>query len=132
MGQQDDNNDHTLSHHCISSETVIYNYCVLGRLANLSSREYILKAARYADRTTEMEQMFIRSQVAYLSGNPEGCVKALKELVERYPNERLSWEYLGITSLEMGRTEESIQYLNRVAELNPTAGIIYSDLAYAY
>ena len=65
-------------------------------------------------------------------GNLEGCVEALKKILEVDPNHVQTHMALGVHQQKLGRLEEAIFHAKKVTELEPTDAFSFTQLSVIY
>ena len=65
-------------------------------------------------------------------GNLEGCVEALKNILNVDPNHVQTHMALGVHQQKLGRIEEAIHHAKKVAELEPTDAFSFTQLSVIY
>jgi len=107
------------------------------RLAQIETgeeqRRLIAKAAKYSDKVSQKEKLYIRTFEAGISGNQTQAIKELEKLVERYPEEKDAYFTLGsFYQVRLRQPGEAVRYLNKAIEIDPLYKVAYNLLAYAY
>ena len=95
-------------------------------------KKLIAKAVKYSNKVSQKERHYIKAQEAAISGDGKREIQELKKLVERYPDEKLAFLWLGGIYRELGKSEESVRYLNQAIKIDPLYKFAYNALAYAY
>ncbi len=95
-------------------------------------KKLIAKAVEYSDKVSQKEKHYIKSLVAYISGNHAQAIKELQKLVERYPEEKEAFLLLGQYNFLRGKYEEAVRHSNRAIEIDPLYKIAYNVLAGMY
>jgi tetratricopeptide (TPR) repeat protein len=91
------------------------------------------EAVAHSDNVSWKEKLYIGAMRNLMSGNPELAVLEIEKIVERYPEEKEAFFWMGHNySVEMGRSEESIPYYQRAIEIDPLDKTVYNEMAYAY
>jgi tetratricopeptide (TPR) repeat protein len=92
------------------------------------------KALKYSDKVSHKERSYIKVlEIGYSEkATPDDYVKALKELLKRYPDEKDALTMLASYYRSSRKFEQSIQYFNRVIEIDPLYKLAYNELAYVY
>lgn len=101
-------------------------------LAMMNNAELIKQAAKYADKASYKEQLYIKSREMVIERNLPQAAAVLKRLVARYPDEKEAWYFLGVYSYSLRNYEESITYLKKSVEIDPLYTGPYNHMAYAY
>lgn len=95
--------------------------------------ELTAKAVEYSDKVSQKEKNYIKAQEAVISGNYTEVIEELKKLVERYPEEKLAFLWLGsIYHNVVGDPEEAVRHYNKAIEIDPLYKLAYNALVYAY
>jgi len=106
------------------------------RLASLKSGEernrLTAQAVKYSDKASQKEKYYIKSWEAYVSGNYTESINELQKLVERYPEEKEAFLYLGFMHENLREFEKEVHYLSRAIQIDPFYKEAYNLLAYAY
>ena len=107
------------------------------RLAQIESGEeqkkLIVKAAKYSDKVSQKEKLYIKVFEAGISSNQTQAIKELEKIVERYPEEKEALFMLGsFNQIRLRRPEEAVRYLNKAIEIDPLYKMAYNLLAYTY
>jgi len=98
-----------------------------------AARESISKAAKYTDKITQKEKLYIEGFEAYLKGDYPQAIKVLKKIVESYPDEKDAFWRLGLIYYRnLLKFEEAVHYLNKAIEIDPLYKMAYNNLAYTY
>jgi tetratricopeptide (TPR) repeat protein len=98
-----------------------------------AARDAIEKARALADKATEKERLYIEASYAQrVERDGEKYFRILKQLSERYPQEKefhlhLGGHYLGTGDLEKARAEYT-----RALELDPDYGVAFNQLAFIH
>ncbi|MCK4385676.1 MAG: protein kinase, partial [candidate division Zixibacteria bacterium] len=92
----------------------------------------IAKAVEYSDKVSQKEKHYIKALEAGISGNYAQAIKELKKIVERYPEEKEAFYWIGVTYYKLGQFEEAVRHFNKAIEIDPLYKLAYNDLAYAY
>jgi tetratricopeptide (TPR) repeat protein len=98
----------------------------------LEQKKMAAKAVEYSDGVSQKERHYIRSQEARISGNYTQAIAEAEKIVERYPEEKEAFNWLGEIYYQLSHWEEAIRYYNRVIEIDPLYKWAYNSLAYAY
>jgi serine/threonine protein kinase/Flp pilus assembly protein TadD len=106
------------------------------RLAQLETGEeqkrLTAKAVEYLDKVSWKEKHYIKSLEASISGNYAQAIVEAEKIVERYPDEKEAFFWLGEIYYGLRQFEESIRYWTQTIEIDPLYKIVYNDLSYAY
>jgi len=113
----------------------LYLYSAYNRLGNTTAgNEAIEKAKALSHQATEKGRFYIESDYAFrVERNSENAIRILEQMVKKYPKEKRAHVALGyIYYWGKGLTNESIEELNKVVELDPNYGGAFNDMAYIY
>jgi len=100
---------------------------------NRAARETITKAAKYTDKMTQKEKLYIKAFEAYITGDYSQAITGLKKIVESYPDEKDAFYVLGqIYYGDLHESQEAVQYLSKAIQIDPLYKLAYNILAYAY
>ncbi len=95
--------------------------------------ELLRKAKEFSEKATEKERLFILAEYASsIEKDSEKRIRILKELIEKYPNEKDAHFELGFTYQNRGLFAGAIEEYQRALELAPTDGFILNQLGYLY
>jgi tetratricopeptide (TPR) repeat protein len=96
-------------------------------------REIVRKAKEYSDKATEKERLYILAEHTYIiERDSEKRIRILKELIEKYPNEKDAHFELGFVYQARGLFVEAIEEYEKALELTPNDGYIVNALGYLY
>jgi len=96
-------------------------------------RELLDKAIKYSDKVSQKERLYIKCLEAAQSGNNNQAIKELQRIVERYPDEKGAFYFLGNTYFfTLGQYKQGIAAYEKAIEIDPLAKLSYNALAYAY
>ncbi|HEX9916713.1 MAG TPA: FlgO family outer membrane protein [candidate division Zixibacteria bacterium] len=106
-------------------------------LANLKTgeeqRELTAKAVKYSNKVSQKERYYIESWEEYVSRNYSEANKILQKAVERYPEEKEAFYYIGVTyGDKLHDSKEAIYYFNKAIQIDPLYKVAYNALAYGY
>jgi tetratricopeptide (TPR) repeat protein/TolB-like protein len=91
------------------------------------------KAKIYSGRATERERLFIESQYAgSIERDPAKKFRLLKDLVDKYPEDKEARLELGRFFYSSGRDPEAIGELEKAIAIDPMYGSAVNELGYAY
>jgi len=95
--------------------------------------ELTAKAVEYSDKVSQKEKHYIKAQEAQISGNHAEAIKELKKVVERYPEDKFAFLWLGAVYWNaLGDLEEAVRQLTKAIEIDPLYKFAYNMLAYIY
>jgi serine/threonine protein kinase/Flp pilus assembly protein TadD len=98
-----------------------------------AQEESLQKAKEYANKATEKERLYIEAQYAAgMENDPEKQQRLLKELTEKYPQEKFALFELGNYYRVRNRFAEAIQEFEQALALDPSFGPALNLLGYAY
>jgi len=96
-------------------------------------KELTAKAVKYSDKVSQKEKLYIQALEVRISGNYTQCIKKLQKIVERYPDEKEAFLWIGIIyHYNLREFEEAVRYYNKAIEIDPLYKLAYNMLAYAY
>ncbi|NIS15943.1 MAG: tetratricopeptide repeat protein [Aliifodinibius sp.] len=102
-------------------------------LAMIDDASFIEKAVKYAGNASTVQQHFIYSRAAILNGDIELAKEELREVLDRYPEEKEAHYWLGSYSQTYERNaEEAVFHLRNAIELDSLYKNAYNKIAYAY
>jgi tetratricopeptide (TPR) repeat protein len=98
------------------------------------AKEFIAKAVEYSDRASWKEKHYIKSwEAANIYGNSALAIEELEKIIDRYPDEKRAFMFLGFIYLDIqGNPEGAIRPLTKAIEIDPLYKFSYNMLAYAY
>jgi serine/threonine protein kinase/tetratricopeptide (TPR) repeat protein len=95
--------------------------------------EVLRKAKEYSEKATEKERLYILAEYANsIERDSEKKVRILKELIEKYPNEKDAHSELGFVYHGRDLFADAIEEYQKALELAPTDGFILNHLGYLY
>ena len=89
-------------------------------------------ARRHAAKATERERLYIEAIYAKSLDDGDGAIRIFRELLEKYPREKLAWNLLGDQYRLSKMNREAVECQRRALELDPTFGIALNLLAYSH
>ncbi len=95
-------------------------------------KELIAKAVGYSDRVSQKEKHYIEALELDVSGNYGQAIKELQKLVQRYPEEKEAFYWLGGYYYALKQSDRAILQLNKAIEIDPLYKLAYNLLAYVY
>jgi serine/threonine protein kinase/tetratricopeptide (TPR) repeat protein len=96
-------------------------------------RELLRKAKEFSEKATEKERLYILAEYANsIEKDSEKRIRILKELIEKYPNEKDAHFELGSTYQDRDLFADAIEEIQKAQELAPTDGFILNQLGYLY
>ena len=90
------------------------------------------RATEYSDRVSQKERHYIKALDLDVSGNHMEAIKELRKLVERYPEEKAAFYWLGAYHYALKQTDRAILQLKKAIEIDPFYKLAYNLLAYVY
>jgi eukaryotic-like serine/threonine-protein kinase len=117
-----------------STFAMAYFWLVLDKSASGGlDKELLDKAIKYSDKVSQKERFYIKYLEALESGNNSQAIKELQRIVERYPDEKGAFNFLGgIYCFTLGQYKQGITALQKAIEIDPLSKLPYNSLAYAY
>ena len=95
--------------------------------------ELVRKAKKHSDKATEKERLYIFAEHAYtIERDSEKRIRLLKELIDKYPNEKDAHFELGFVYQRRGSFVEAIEEYEKALELAPNDGYILNAVGYLY
>jgi tetratricopeptide (TPR) repeat protein len=100
----------------------------------MKARDNAIRLAKqHANRATERERLWIESRYAlFIDGDRDTSMARLKELVARYPEDKVACFWLGFTFQSRRQVDEAVHWYERALALDPTYGPALNSLAFAY
>jgi len=108
------------------------------RLAELSyatrpeQRDCVARAMKYSERATWKEQRYIKAQALDLGGTPAKAIEELQKIVERYPDEKDAYQWMGKYYEELGLLQRAASQFEKVVAIDPMYKEAYNYLVYMY
>ena len=96
------------------------------------SEKTIDQALQFIDRVGWRERYLIRSWAAYVKGNYVEAIAEMMKLVEKVPDDKKAYYWLGLYNLNLPLKSEAIRYLSRSLEIDPKYTPALNALAYTY
>ncbi len=91
------------------------------------------KMKTFSLKTTEKERLFIEGlYVLFKEENLEKAVQIFKQIVDKFPKEKMAHHNLGYIYGRMESFDEAIVEYNKALELDPFYGMSINQLAYVY
>ncbi len=91
------------------------------------------KAKTYSTRATERERLFIDARYAgTIERDPAKEIRLLKDLVDKYPEDKEAHFELGLSFFSSDRNFEAIGELEKAIAIDPRYGFAVNQLGYAY
>ncbi len=95
-------------------------------------REYLAKAARYADRLSERRRLLLDAQVARDKGNVAATSRALDELIAKFPDTEIAYTIAGLHyGAELRETDKQLQIMKTGIAALPASGPVLNNYGYA-
>ena len=101
-------------------------------LSLIDDNTMIDRAVQYIDRARRHEQHYIRSQVAFQSGDIESAIRELQQVLESNPDDKEACFRIGIAYSMQLKFETAIHYYQRAIEIDPLYKTVYNQMAYTY
>jgi serine/threonine protein kinase/predicted Zn-dependent protease len=95
-----------------------------------SIREIMQLAKKYSSRATEKERRFIEMYDAFVHRKFEEAEGLSLDFVNRYPDDRDGIFLLGLVSHYAEKFDQSLEYFEKLLEIDPTLAVGYNMLAY--
>jgi serine/threonine protein kinase/Tfp pilus assembly protein PilF len=96
-------------------------------------KKLVAKAVEYSVKASQKEKHYIISLDALISGDYPRAIAEVQKVVERYPQEKWAFFYLGVVYLNILREpEEAVRQFTRAIEIDPLFKDVYNNLAFAY
>jgi tetratricopeptide (TPR) repeat protein/DNA-binding winged helix-turn-helix (wHTH) protein len=97
------------------------------------AKPYLDRAFRLSSRLTEKAKLYVKAWHAHASGDLEGTVRTLYELIKQYPQEIEAYFRLGfILRHGTDRKEEALRIFEQAAAIDPDAQDIHNQLGFLY
>ena len=100
-------------------------------LVTPEKKELIAKAVKYSDNVSQKEKYYIKTLEASVSGDYAQAIEQLQTIVERYPEEKIAFYWLGDIYYSMRQFEEAVRQYTKAIEIDPLYKDPYNELAYA-
>ena len=96
-------------------------------------KRLIAKAVKYSNKVSQKEKLYIQAGEAYASRNYTQYIKELQKIIERYPEEKEAFLFLGLCYLDnLRQPANSVSYLSKAIEIDSLYKDAYNSLAYVY
>ena len=96
-------------------------------------RDLVRKAKEFSEKATEKERLYILAQYAStIEGDAKKRTQLIKELIDKYPNEKDAHFELGSIYQYRGKFAIAIEEYQKALELAPTDGYILNQIGYVY
>jgi tetratricopeptide (TPR) repeat protein len=100
---------------------------------NKARYEALEKAKIHSQKTTEKERLYIEASYAgTIERDPEKRLRALKDIVKKFPREKKVHFFLGMYYQFKKMFNQAIDEYNKALELDPAYGDAMNHLAYTY
>lgn len=91
------------------------------------------KAVLFSNESTVKEALYIQMDYArFVVEDREKSVQLNRELVKRFPKEKIAFHYLATKLSSDGKTSEAIEVQNQTIRLDPNFSHAYNHLGYCY
>jgi len=101
-------------------------------LAELKNKDYMDQAMSYSDQVTQKEKLYIRARAVQYDSHLDSALIVLKELVDRYPNEKQALQQMAWLEYSRHEYEESAIYLHQALKVDPLYKRALNQQAYTY
>ncbi|MCP4703924.1 MAG: tetratricopeptide repeat protein [candidate division Zixibacteria bacterium] len=101
-------------------------------LAGLKDISLLSKAIEYSDNVTWKEKHYIKHLEAMVINDYNSALDELHKIVNRYPDEKDAYYYLGFYNSGLQQYDSAIALFNKAIELDPSFKDPYNQLAYVY
>ena len=92
----------------------------------------INKAIKYKNGASNLEQYYIDYRAVYLAGKYDSARVILDKLINKYPDEKSAYYFMGTLEYHLRNFTEAIGSFGKAIEIDPSFKIVYNDLAYTY
>jgi tetratricopeptide (TPR) repeat protein/TolB-like protein len=101
-------------------------------LAVLKDGSLLEHAKQNMDRASRRDQHYIRGLDALWSGDADGYLSELHELVKEFPDEKRAYYQLAVFEHYRGNLEMALGYCRQALEIDPRYKSVFNRLAYLY
>lgn len=109
-----------------------YFYHALANPTNKGFFEDLDNALKNSEKSSEGEQLFIKSLKAGVDGNQQLQEQHLKKLIELYPNDERAHFQIGQYYFGVQKFDLAVDHLKKCTEINPQYSNAYNMLGYSY
>ena len=96
---------------------------------NVQADKYIKQAVKYIESVPDKERLYIRAQsIKDFSSR----IPLFEEIIDKYPNEKLAYFELGDMLFHTNKTNESLAYLEKSYQIDPSFEPTIEHLGWAY
>ena len=96
---------------------------------NVQADKYIKQAVKYIESVPDKERLYIRAQsIKDFSSR----IPLFEEIIDKYPNEKLAYFELGDMLFHTNKTNESLEYLEKSYQIDPSFEPTIEHLSWAY
>lgn len=100
---------------------------------SIKAKEAFAKAKKLEPKVSEYEKMRIAIREASLASNNEKVYEFIKQLAEKFPNDKRTLYIYGNQLYNLERKpEQAIEYYNKALAIDPNYAIVYNMLGYTY
>ncbi|MCK4773367.1 MAG: tetratricopeptide repeat protein, partial [Candidatus Krumholzibacteria bacterium] len=90
------------------------------------------RAARYVDRVSDKERLYIESSKVWFEGRYDEAISKLIQITQDYPNEKEAYHLLANFCYQKGDDENALRNCRQVLALDPLHKETYNLMAYLY
>ncbi|MDH3891890.1 MAG: FlgO family outer membrane protein [candidate division Zixibacteria bacterium] len=110
-----------------STFAMVYYY-----LAEIENRNLIEQAVLYSEGASWKEQRYILAKQAATAYDNNGAIAYLKEIIERFPDEKNALMRLAMNEYAMARFDEAAEHFMDVVRIDPDDKGAFNQLAYTF
>lgn len=103
-----------------------------GQATFVESQAALNKAAEYAHKASPKEALYIKAFQHIFKGEAVDAIDVLNEIVDRYPDEKDAYHFLGQRYRDREDFANAAQAYERIIEIDPLDKLTYNQLAYTY
>jgi len=101
-------------------------------LAMFKDRTLVDRAVQYSGGASWVEQRYIHAYAAELDDDRQEMISQLRQIVDRYPDEKEAYYRLGLYHWHENRLDSAVFFLQRAIDIDPLYRNAYNNLTYAY
>jgi len=102
-------------------------------LGDDEQKELIAKAAKYSNRVSRKEKLYIKHMEAVVAGNYKQAIDELEKITERYPDEKEAFLWSGYYyRIYLSDDDKAVRQISKAIEIDPLFKLAYNMLAYCY
>jgi serine/threonine protein kinase/Tfp pilus assembly protein PilF len=95
--------------------------------------EAIEKAKKYSEKATEKERLYIEvPYTAWIERDPDKQARLLRELTDKYPQEKYAHQARGLFNERRGNITEAIEEYEKALVLDPDFGLTLNSIAFVH